>query len=94
MWLNKDSDTTFSLRVLLTEICTYFNPTGGGGGTQLFCGYVPHRLTKVGSREQVFLEKKGVLGAKIERFCILRAEIWPKRRLEEKKILKIENGGT
>ena len=38
----------------------------GGGGNQLFFGgYVPHRFPKVGSREWIFLEKLGVLGAKI-----------------------------
>ena len=52
---------------------------GGGAliATQLFfgeyvlCGFLP----KVGSREWVFLEKCGVLGAKIRKFCVLRAEI-------------------
>ena len=65
----------------------------GGGDTQLFFGwYVPHRFPKVGYREQVFLEKIGVLGAKIQEFCTLRAEILAENKAENAKFFKIENG--
>ena len=33
-----------------------------GGVLNFFFGYVPSRFPKVGSREQVFLKKLGVLG--------------------------------
>ena len=65
-----------------------------GGGTQLFFGvYVPRGFQKVGSRERVFLEKWGVLGAKILKFCLLRAEILAKNKAENAIFLKVENGG-
>ena len=59
------------------------------GGTQLFflC-YVPHRFPKVGSRERVFLKKLGVLGAKIRKFCLLRAEILAKNKAENANFSK------
>ena len=49
---------------------------------------MPHGFPKVGSRERVFLEKLGVLGAKIQKFCVLRAEILPKNKAENAKFFK------
>ena len=40
------------------------------------------QVPKVGSWERVFVEKLGVLGAKIRKFCILRAEILAKNMTE------------
>ena len=54
---------------------------------------MPRGLPKVGSMERVFLEKIGVLGAKIRKFCLLRAEILAKTRLKMQIFLKVENGG-
>ena len=59
----------------------------GEGGTQLFFGeYVPRWFPKVGSRERVFLEKIGVLGAKIQKFCVLRAEFLAENKAEKAKL--------
>ena len=67
----------------------------GGGGTQLFFGgCVPHGFPKVGSRERIFLEKWGVLGTKIRKICVLRAEILTKTRLKMEIFSKIWKGGT
>ena len=55
---------------------------------------MPRGVTKVGSRERAFLEKIGVLGAKITKFCVLRAEFWPKTRIKMQNFSKIVNGGT
>ena len=48
----------------------------------LFDGYVPHGFPKVGSREQIFLDKLGILGKKIWKICVLRAEILAKDKTE------------
>ena len=51
------------------------------GGTQLFFGgYVPRGFPKVGSREWVFLEKLGALGAKIQKLCVLELKFWQKKQ--------------
>ena len=65
----------------------YMGVQPGGGGTQLFFGeYVPRaRVSKnldPTSRERVFLVKRGVLGAKFRKFCLLRAEILAKNKAE------------
>ena len=61
-------------------------PEGEGGGTQLFFGRcVPRGFPKVGSRERVFLEKLGVLGAKIQKICVLRTHILAKNKAENVK---------
>ena len=73
---------------------SHFHP-GGGGGTQLFFGgCVPHGFPKVGSREWIFLEKWGVLGTKIRKICVLRAEILTKTRLKMEKFYKIWKWGA
>ena len=60
------------------------------GGTQLFFfdGFVSRGFPKVGSREWIFIEKWGVLGTKIQKFCILRAEILAKNEAENAKFSK------
>ena len=50
---------------------------------------MPHGFSKVGSRERIFLEKCGVLGMKIQKICILRAEILTKTRLKMENFSKI-----
>ena len=52
------------------------------GHSTFFSGYVPRGFPKVGSKERVFLEKIGVLGAKIQKFCVLRVEILAKNKTE------------
>ena len=53
------------------------------GGTQFFFGgYVLLEFPKVGFRERDFPEKCGVFGAKIQKFCITRAEILAKNKAE------------
>ena len=47
---------------------------------------MPHGFPKVGSRERIFLVKGRVLGTKILKICVLRAEILGFF------FLKIENG--
>ena len=65
------------------------------GGTQLFFGgCVPHGFPKVGSREWIFLQKWGVLGMKIQKICILRAEILTKTRLKIENFSKIWKWGA
>ena len=73
---------------------TRLPPRGRGPSTFFFGGYVLRGFPKVGSRERVFLKKWEVLGAKIHKVCILRAEIWPKTRLKMHFFSqKIANGG-
>ena len=60
---------------------------GGLGHSTFFGGYVPRGFPKVLSRERVFLEKLGVLEAKIQKFCILRAEILAKNKAENAKFV-------
>ena len=69
---------------------------GGGHSTFFFGGYVPRGFPKVGSRERIFLEKCGVLGAKIQKFCALRAEILAQNKAENAFFLftKLQTGGT
>ena len=72
------------------------SPEGGGlrGGTQTFLGgYVLCGFPKVGSRKQVFFEKWGVLGAKIQKFATWELKFGPKTRLKMHFFLKFENGG-
>ena len=61
-----------------------------------FCTYQfieSHKFLNVGPRKWVFLKKKkkkvGVLGTKIWKICILRAEILAKTRLKMQNFLKI-----
>ena len=67
----------------------------GGGGTQKKFGeYVLHGFPKVGPRERVFLEKWGVVGAKIDKFWVFRAEILAKNRAEKANFFsKLKMGG-
>ena len=58
------------------------NPEGEGDIQLFFGGCVPHGFPKVGSRDRIFLEKWGVLGTKIMKTCILRAEILAKTSLK------------
>ena len=66
---------------------------GRGGHTTFFGGVCYTGFQKVGSGERIFLEKWGVLGMKIWKICVLRAEILAKTRIENAKFSKIENGG-
>ena len=52
---------------------------------------MPRGFPKVGPREQGFLEKLGVLGAKILKFYVLRTEILAKIKAENSS--KVVNGG-
>ena len=65
------------------------------GGTLKFFlgGYVPQGFPKVGSKERVFLENWGVLGAKIQKFWVLRAEILAQNKAENAKFSKNWKGG-
>ena len=54
---------------------------------------MPRGFSKVESRERVFLEKLRVLGAKIRKFYLLRAEILPKNKAENATFSNVENGG-
>ena len=55
---------------------------------------MPCRFPKAGSRERVFLKKWGVLGAKILKLCVLRAEILAKNKAENAIFfLKLQMGG-
>ena len=45
------------------------------GRALFFDRYVLHGFPKLGSRERVFREKLGDLGAKIQKFFVLRAKI-------------------
>ena len=68
----------------LSSCTTVVDATQGGHSTFFFFfgGYVPRGFPKVGYRELAFLEKMGVLEAKIQKFCILRAEILAKNKAE------------
>ena len=46
---------------------------------------MPRGFAKVRSRERGFLEKLGVLGAKIRKLCALRAEILAKNKAKNAK---------
>ena len=46
---------------------------------------MPHGFPKVGSREQIFIEKRGILGTNILKICILRADILMKNKVETVK---------
>ena len=54
-----------------------------------------HGFPNVGSRERVFFEKLGIFRAKIQKFCILRAEILAKYKAKIRMQIysKIVNGG-
>ena len=65
-----------------------------GGHSTFFGGCVPHRFPKVGSREQILLEKWGALGTKIWKICILRAESLVKTRLKMQNFSKNWKWGT
>ena len=55
--------------------------------------YVLPGFSKVGSREWIFYEKLGVLGTKIQKICILRAEILAQIKAENTILLKIGKRG-
>ena len=48
---------------------------------------MPRGFPNVGSRERVFLEKIGVLGAKIQKICVLRAEFLAQNKAENAQFL-------
>ena len=66
----------------------------GGGALNFFGGYVPLSFSKSRVKGAGFLEKLEVLGAKIQKFCFLRAENFAKTKLKMQFFLKFENEGT
>ena len=67
-------DSIGHLKMLFISVLSLHSGRGAGA-LNFFGGYVPRGFPKVGSSVWVFLEKLRVLGAKILKFCILRAEI-------------------
>ena len=80
-------------KMTLWPIC-FERKMGTRGALNLFWWVCATRVSKVGSREHILLEKWGVLGTKILKICVFKAEILAKNKPDNAKLfLKLKMGG-